>query len=293
MRVLFVGSVQFSEAAFRELLNLDAEIVGLITKESSKFNSDHVDLAPLARGKGIPVLHESKINEPAPLRWIQEKKPDVIYCFGWSELIKRPVLDASPLGVVGFHPAALPSNRGRHPLIWALALGLTETASTFFFMDEGADSGDILSQEKIPLFETDYARDLYDRTIEVAMGQIRKFHPALSSGQFIRKRQDHSVANSWRKRGAADGRIDFRMTARSIYNLVRALSEPYVGAHIETPQGDVKVWRAEVAEGGPRNFEPGKVLALNQDQIRVQCGEGSIILMNHEFPQTPEVGHYL
>ena len=51
------------------------------------------------------------------------------------------------LEVIGFHLAAMPANRGRHPIIWALVLGLQETASTFFFMDEGADSGDIISQE--------------------------------------------------------------------------------------------------------------------------------------------------
>jgi len=56
-------------------------------------------------------------------------------------------LDLPHLGVIDFHPAALPANRGRHPIIWALVLGLQETASTFFFMDEGADSGDIISQE--------------------------------------------------------------------------------------------------------------------------------------------------
>ena len=59
------------------------------------------------------------------------------------------ILDLAPLGIIGFHPAALPRNRGRHPIVWALVLGLEETASTFFFMDKGADTGDILSQEKI------------------------------------------------------------------------------------------------------------------------------------------------
>ena len=31
------------------------------------------------------------------------------------------------MGVVGFHPALLPNNRGRHPLIWAKALGLDKS----------------------------------------------------------------------------------------------------------------------------------------------------------------------
>ena len=78
-------------------------------------------------------------------------KPDIIFCFGWSSLIKSEVLNLTKLGVVGYHPAMLPNNRGRHPLIWAKILGLTQTGSTYFFMDEGADTGDILDQSSFEI----------------------------------------------------------------------------------------------------------------------------------------------
>ena len=72
------------------------------------------------------------VNETDPLNWIQGLVPNVIFGFVWSRLIKKPLLSMPSLGVIGFHPAALPANRGRHPLTWALVLGLQETASTFF-----------------------------------------------------------------------------------------------------------------------------------------------------------------
>ena len=59
-------------------------------------------------------------------------RPDIIFCFGWSRLIKEELLKIPKKGVVGYHPAMLPKNRGRHPLIWALALGIKTTGSTFF-----------------------------------------------------------------------------------------------------------------------------------------------------------------
>ena len=62
-----------------------------------------------------------------------------------------------------FSPGLTPQNRGRHPIIWTLALGLCETGSTFFFMDEGADSGDILSQKKITILPEDNAGSLYQK----------------------------------------------------------------------------------------------------------------------------------
>jgi len=73
------------------------------------------------------------------------------------------------MGVVGFHPAALPANRGRHPLVWVLVLGLREAASTFFWMGEGVDTGDLLSQAKVPIYESEDAANLYERVTEVAL----------------------------------------------------------------------------------------------------------------------------
>ena len=87
----------------------------------------------------------------------------MIFCFGWSSLLKERVLNIPPMGVIGYHPAKLPENRGRHPLIWAIALGLENSASTFFFMDKGADSGDILSQVDFNISYQDDAQSVYQK----------------------------------------------------------------------------------------------------------------------------------
>jgi len=157
MRIAFIGAVMFSDKVLAHLIAMNAQVVGVCTLETSAANTDHVDLTPRAAAAGIPTRYTPDINSPGTLAWVAALKPDVIFCFGWSRLIKRQMLDLAPLGVVGFHPAALPMNRGRHPLIWALVLGLTETASTFFFLDERADSGDILSQATVPIAAVDTA----------------------------------------------------------------------------------------------------------------------------------------
>jgi len=195
--------------------------------------------------------------------------------------------------VVGFHPAALPANRGRHPLIWALVLGLEETASTFFFMDQGADSGDILSQRSIRISGDDDAGTLYGKITESALGQLEEFVPTLAAGCFQRIPQDHRKANTWRKRGKKDGKIDWRMSSRSIHNLVRGLARPYVGAHFEIPEGEVIVWKTEMVDGFPENMEPGKVLDVDSSGIVVKAGEGAIRITAMEPEVQLEIGAYL
>lgn len=104
-------------------------------------------------------------------------------------MIKKDLLELAPLGIVGFHPAGLPSNRGRYPIILALVLELKKTASTFFFMDASADTSDILSQQEISITDQDDARTLYDKEIETALVQIEKFLPKLATGTFQRINQ--------------------------------------------------------------------------------------------------------
>jgi len=135
-------------------------------------------------------------------------------------LLGEKLLNIAPLGVVGYHPAALPANRGRHPIIWALALDLNETASTFFFMDEGADRNDILSQRKVIIDGAGAAASLYEKITLCALNQIQTFVSRLESGRYQRVAQDRTQNNVWRKRKQKDGQIDWRMSAKVIRNLV-------------------------------------------------------------------------
>ena len=65
----------------------------------------------------------------------KKKNPDLIFCMNWNNLLKKNILKSSK-GVIGYHPSDLPLNRGRHPIIWSIALGLKKIGSTFYFMDK-------------------------------------------------------------------------------------------------------------------------------------------------------------
>lgn len=297
MRIVFIGCVESSYRMLQTVLHIpEAKVVGIVTRSESSFNSDFQSLALLAESNGIPCFIDEGNQQAEMAPWIERFNPDVCFCFGWSFLLKPALLSIPSLGFIGYHPAALPRNRGRHPIIWALVLGLEETASTFFFMDEGADSGDILSQEDVPIHASDDARTLYDRLVDVAQEQIETFTPQLATGTYPRQPQDDEVANYWRRRSKEDGEIDWRMSSRSIYNLVRALARPYPGAHCVADGTDIKIWTAEIADDDfhdARHLEPGKVLISTADRIAVKCGEGVIALTEHEFDILPNAGEYL
>ena len=112
------------------------------------------------------------INEEKVYKFIENIQPEIAFCFGWSQLIKDNIIKKIPQGIIGFHPAALPKNRGRHPIIWALVLGLQETASTFFMMDASADTGDIVSQKIVKISYEDDAATLYQKIMTIACEQV-------------------------------------------------------------------------------------------------------------------------
>jgi bifunctional polymyxin resistance protein arnA len=293
MKILFIGAVEFSYKSLEKLIELNAEIVGVCTKKVSNFNSDFADLTPLCNKVNIPLRYVDDVNSIESIEWIKGLKPDIIFCFGWSSLIKKDLLNLPQMGIVGYHPALLPKNRGRHPIIWALALGLKASGSTFFFMTEGADDGDILSQEEVEIFYEDDARSLYNKMLVIALKQIEYFLPKLQNNSFQSFKQNNSLANTWRKRGKLDGKIDFRMTSGAIYNLVRALTKPYIGAHIEYNGKDVSVWKVKEVDFNRENIEHGKVLENDGRTIIVKTYDKAIKIIEHDFVELPKIGEYL
>tara|TARA_B100001173_G_scaffold307055_1_gene314949 strand:+ start:976 stop:1854 length:879 start_codon:yes stop_codon:yes gene_type:complete len=278
MKIILIGAVDFSKSVFEKLISLNANIVGVCTLKKSKFNSDHYDLKSICKKYKIDCRYSKDINSRDEIKWIANKEPDIIICCGWSRILSKKILDLPSYGVIGYHPSKLPFNRGRHPLIWALALGLKKTASTFFIMNEDADTGDIISQKDIMISKKDDAKSLYMKITRTAMKQISEFFPILIKGKLKIKKQKNTLSNTWRKRSDLDGIIDWRMSADSINNLVRALTKPYIGAHFKYKGKEIKIWKVKVIKLNRSNVEPGKIFIKNSDLL-VKCGENAIKLI--------------
>jgi methionyl-tRNA formyltransferase len=295
VRIVLIGSVEFSKSMLERLIEKCANVVGVCTAKQTGAQNDGIDLSAVCQSNDIPWIYADDVNAPSVISWISSKSPDIIFCFGWSRLLRVTLLNLPKNGVIGFHPTALPKNRGRHPIIWSLVLGLEETAATFFWMDEGADSGDILSQRSIVISKDDTARSLYDKIKATALSQLDDFLPALIAGKFNKNKQNELQSNTWRKRYPSDGEIDWRMSAESIYNLVRGLTRPYVGAHFVYDGCEVKVWAAVICvDSVGNNIEPGKVLDISNDGLLVKCGIGALYIRETDLPlENIRVGAYL
>lgn len=295
MRIVYIGVVEFSYVCLKEILKDNGEVVGVLTKKKSEYNSDFCDLSKLAFENNIPFKYFQNINDEESVNWIKEKEPDIIFCFGLSQLLKDEILSIPRMGVIGCHDTLLPQNRGRHPIIWALVLGLKETGQTFFVMDKGADSGLILSQRSLKIEAYDDAKSLYNKINKLACKQIRDFLPKLINNNYKLIKQNETLANSWRKRTREDGIIDWRMSTEAILNLIKALTDPYPGAEFKYKDKYIIVWEAERFECDKyyENIEPGKVVKIVDGYPIVRCYDGLIKLTQYEPRTMLDEGEYL
>ena len=281
LRIGFIGCVKSSRALLEVLISMpEVDVCAVVTKQASKVNADFSDLTDICQLNSIPYHYESVDQRGLSAEFLDNYQLDLIYCFGWSYLLDDTVLSIPKLGVIGFHPAQLPKNRGRHPIIWALALGLKETASTFFKMDSFADSGPIISQQIVDIMPDDKASDLYQKILDMAAGQVRTFTLQFFNQQVKFISQDDTEATYWRKRGRADGLIDWRMSAQGVYNLVRALAPPYPCAEFKIGDTHIKVSECSMVLGQyPENIEPGYILAKSSDSLLVKVEGSDAVLL--------------
>jgi methionyl-tRNA formyltransferase len=296
MRIVFVGTVEFSRHCLKEVLEDGGNVVAVLTlpKEKGRFHSDYADLSDVAAKYGIPVYKlRKKITDSENVELIRSMKPDVIFVFGWSQLLSKEVLDIPPLGCIGTHPALLPRNRGRHPLIWALVEGLEESGLTFFYIDEGTDSGNILWQKPFPITLEDDAQSLYEKIKSLASKAIREFLPQLEQGTAPRIPQDDSQATHWRKRSEKDGEIDWSCPTITTYNLIRALARPYVGAHTHLGDQKVRIWKTKLPQDSlpveKQGLEPGTVFASEDGEFNVGTGDGYLTILECELPRGEQI----
>ena len=288
-RFAFLGTVEFSRRCLEELLvacpGAGSQVAGVLTlpREAASFNSDWADLAPVAERHGVPCHHIRTLDDPAALELLRGLAPDVLLVFGWSQLVRESVLAVPPGGCIGTHPALLPAGRGRHPITWALVEGRAESGLTFFYLDEGADSGDIVWQRAFPIALEHDAADVYETVCDLGCTAVRELVPLLAAGTAPRAPQDHARATIGRKRNDADRVIHWEGPAMAAYNLIRGLARPYLGATTTLDGGELVVLRARPPLAVvPPAAPPGTVLARRGSELDIRTGDGVLTLVEIE-----------
>ena len=270
----------------KALIENGFEIAAVFTHKNDPNENIWFDsVAELASSHGIPVYSPENINHPIWVKKIENIAPDILFSFYYRNMIGSTILNIPPAGCLNLHGSLLPKYRGRCPINWVLVNGETETGVTLHYMTPRADDGDIVSQKKIPISETDTARILHDKAAKAASDMLGDILPAILKGTAPRRPQDHFKATYFGGRGPEDGRIDWNQDARSVRNLVRAVTRPYPGSFAHMGNRKCIFWQVSVVD--ETGDSPGTVLSA--DPFVIACGKKAIRI---DFGQ-PEGGLFM
>lgn len=289
MRIIYVGARVVGYRCLEALLAAGANISGLLTLDESRadattafYSFDHL----ISRHR-LNTRKFTNLNKPEVVDWVRSLHPHVGIVVGVSHLLGPPLLKAPTLAFIGMHPTMLPEGRGRAPIPWALIKGLKRTGVSLFYCEEGADTGDLLAQEEVPVFYEDVSATLGARTDDTAIRLLLATLPSLAAGTAPRMAQDESRATEWPRRRPEDGIIDWRRSRKELYNWIRGLTHPYPGAFTQHRNRRLFVWSARESFD-ERTGEPGEILAVLPHGVLTATGEGSILLTRLQWQDREE-----
>lgn len=280
-KIIFIGNVIMSLHFLKTLITLKKHvtITGVISRPKNNLNTDYADLRNLSKKNKIPFYQSININDKFTYNWIKKINPDYIFCFGFSQLIKNPLLRDYKNKIIGFHPSSLPVLKGRNPIVWSIILNRKFSGTNFFFINKDPDSGGIIDHHKILIKKSMNANDLYNAILKAGQKRIPILIKKILKKKILTKKNTSKIL--LRKRKPGEEIIDWRMSNRSIHNLVRALSKPYIGAYFFYKNIKYRALKTSLIRNNlfSELNEYGKVLKIKKKGFVIKCGEGSLEIL--------------
>jgi methionyl-tRNA formyltransferase len=267
-----------------ELVQVD-EIITLTPKQGKEYNvGKYYSCQSYAEKHGISVYTPTnyEMSHKKDKSHFRNNPEDLMIVHGWQRLIPSEILQTFEQGTLGLHGSAfgLPKGRGRSPMNWSLLEDLDRFILSVMLLDEGADSGGVVSSKKFNINEFDTIKTMYHKLIVAAQqmfddilldGLKLGFEPQSQSGE----------PTYYPKRIPDDGAIDWEDPTKTIYNLTRAVTDPYPGAFTEYTGNKVYLW--DVQPFSPDflfDAQPGTILQVftPDEDFVVKTSDGSLLV---------------
>lgn len=285
MRIVFMGSAELACYSLEALLkDRDIDLVSVVTQPDRPKGRGRklaaCDVKSLVEKRNINVHTPQNVNSPEFLEKLKEIDPDLIVVVAYGQILKSDLLKIPPEGCINIHASLLPKYRGAAPIQWSIINGETVSGLTAMFMDEGMDTGDIISEVEVGISPDDTAGILHDRLACKGAELLIKTVHAIKDGSVSRLPQDNAGATYAPKLSRADARIDWNITAEEILNRVRGFN-PWPGAWCtvagqSAEKMTLKVFRASVESSIGK---PGLVIDVSGGGPLVASSDKSLRLV--------------
>jgi methionyl-tRNA formyltransferase len=282
MKILFMGTPEFARGALQAILDAGHEVVCVVTQPDRPSGRGravkYTPVKELAVERGIPVLQPVKIRTPESVARLLQYPADLFVVAAFGQILSSEILHMPSYGCINIHASLLPKYRGAAPIQQAILDGETQTGVTIMQMEEGLDTGAILTCAVVPILPGDTGDSLHDKLMEAGAKLVVETIPLLEQGSVTprpQREEDACYAGMLKK---AAGKIDWSRDAATLERLVRGLNS-WPGAYTDFRNKTLKIWEAQIGEAaGDGTLQPGIVRAVTKETIEVQTGKGTLIL---------------
>jgi methionyl-tRNA formyltransferase len=278
MRVLFWGTPDFATPALRALLGEGYDVAGVVTQPDRPRGRHRSTLVPppvkqLAQEEELTVLQPDRPRGEEFLSAVEALRPDISVVVAYGHILRRDVLDATPLGALNIHASLLPRWRGAAPIQAAILAGDAESGVSVMRMVEQLDAGPVLLQAPTPILDDETYGELHLRLSELGALAIVETLALVALGDAPEHRQDESRVTYAHKIEREQTWLDWTGGAEAVARAIRAF-DPAPGALTMLRDQEVKLFGARVARDG--RGEPGRVISIDESGLLVACGEGAV-----------------
>lgn len=281
MRVVFMGTPEIAVPPLKKLLDRSYEVVAVFTQPDRPSGRGH-KLHPgpvkiFAQENGLPVFQPEKIRDQESRKSFESLRPDFIVVAAYGQILPAWVLQSARLAPLNIHFSLLPLYRGAAPVARAILNGDTVTGATIMIMHADLDAGPILKQRELAVshtattgqIEAELSEEGSELLIEAMQAYASKtIHPVCQAEEKV----------TWAPRiEKEDARIDWNENANRIHNRIRAMN-PRPGAFTFSRGQRIHLWGSLPESGKSESAGlPGEFLGMAQNNLRVQCGEGTVL----------------
>uniref|UniRef100_A0A7C4M1K0 Methionyl-tRNA formyltransferase n=1 Tax=candidate division CPR3 bacterium TaxID=2268181 RepID=A0A7C4M1K0_UNCC3 len=284
IKIIYFGTPEFSARILQDLLDAGFNIVGVVT-ESDKPVGRSQEVAPcavkrLATENGIRIInHESPLRESFEGQArimneeLRELKPDICVVAAYGKILKKETLEIPKYGFINFHPSLLPQLRGASPIQSAILQGIEKTGVSIIKMDEGMDSGPILSQVEIPIDKEETTLTLQNKSLKYGIPLLIKTISEYVLGKIEPSEQNESEITYCKKITKEDGKIDFNKSAEEEYKKFRAYID-WPGSYCWWGEKRVKIFNIKYSILNIKGKSPGKVFLDGDGNLCLMFSDG-------------------
>ncbi len=294
LRIVYMGTPEFAVPALEKLIENKFNVVAVITApDKPKGRGQQLGASPVkecANRYQIPVLQPTNLKSPEFLNELASYKANLQIVVAFR-MLPELVWDMPQIGTFNLHASLLPQYRGAAPINWAIINGEIETGVTTFFLKHEIDTGDILFQEKEPIYPDDTAGTLYERLMHKGAALVLKTVNAIAEGNYNPVQQAGAIGEIKHapKIFKETCEINWNQSSKDILNFIRGLS-PYPAAWTTVDQKILKIYSASPTVKVANFLQPGEYITDNKTFFDIKTGDGMITIKELQLEGKRKMG---